>query len=436
MFSAVRWNSAKMGILTSMKPLTIAMLSIHSSPIGKLGTRDTGGMSVYVRELAREMGGMGHRVDIFTHAWCDDPLRIDVLSPNVRLVSLTISHRGPLSKDGLYPHASDHSEAIEAFRRCEAGNYDLIHSHYWLSGHVGRMLKARWQRPHVITFHTLGAAKAETGVGAVEPTLRLAVEKELVLACNRLLAPCEGEKTNLMHYYKAEAAKIAMVPGGVDLNRFRPMDKTSARQRLGLPFHEYLLLSIGRLTPQKGQERIIKAMACFADDAPPHLLVVGGDGNDDPERQRLKAIAAHAGIQARVHFCDSVPHRDLPLYYAAADAFVLASHYESFGLVGVEALACGRPVVSTPVGVMAALARKQHPGIVIADGSPAAFATGISTAMDRASAWPAPVIRRTVSAFSWTHAASAAIEAYRAVIPADAKCPTAATKQPMNCTPR
>ena len=399
-----------------MRPLSIAMLSIHSSPVGELGTRDTGGMSIYVRELARKMGDMGHRVDIFTHAWCDAPPGVEVLSPNVRLVSIAVSHRGPLSKDDLYLHASDHSDGIEAFRRREAGNYDLIHSHYWLSGHVGRMLKARWQRPHAITFHTLGAAKAQTGVGAVEPSLRLAVERELVQDCNGLLVPWEGEKTNLMHYYKADAAKIAMVPGGVDLNRFRPMDKTSARQRLGLSSHQTLLLSIGRLTPQKGQDRIINALACIANDARPHLWVLGGNGNDDPERQRLKAIAARAGIQAWVHFGGSVPHRGLPLYYAAADIFVQASYYESFGLVGLESLACGRPVVCTPVGVMAALARKQHPGIVIADGSPAALAAGISTAMDRVPVWPARIIRQIVSPYSWAHAALTALEAYRALI--------------------
>lgn len=401
-----------------MKPLSIAMLSIHSSPIGKLGTRDNGGMSVYVGELAREMGGMGHQVDIFTHAWCGDPLRVKALSPNVRLVSITNSHRKPLSKDGLYSHASDHLEDIETFRRREAHSYDLIHSHYWQSGHVGRMLRERWQRPHVITFHTLGAAKADTGIGDAEPARRLTVERKLVEDCEGLLVPCEGEKTNLMHYYRADAAKIAMVPGGVDLNRFRPMDKINARQRLGLPSHGYLLLSIGRLTPQKGQERIIKALACIAGDIRPHLLVVGGDGNDDPEVRRLNTIAAQAGIQAWVHFCGSVPHRDLPYYYTATDVFVQASHYESFGLVGLEALACGRPVVSTPVGVMAVLARKHSPGIFIADGSPAALAAGIAIAGARVPDWPAPIVRQTAMDYSWNHAASAALEAYRAVIQA------------------
>ncbi|MBR9987344.1 MAG: glycosyltransferase [Desulfosarcina sp.] len=403
-----------------MKPTTIAMLSIHSSPIGELGTRDTGGMSVYVRELAREMGSMGHQVDIFTHAWRDDASTVVVLAPRVRLVLLGISHSGPHSKAGLYAHADNHAAAIERFRRHQARTYDLIHSHYWLSGHVGRLLKKRWQRPHAITFHTLGAAKAETGVGAVEPTLRLAVEKELVLACDGLLAPCEGEKTNLMHYYGADAAKIAMVPGGVDLKRFRPMQKGPARRRLGLVSHGRLLLSIGRLTPQKGQDRIIEALPRIETENRPHLMVVGGNGDGDPERRRLQNIAAAAGVQEWVTFCGSVAHRDLPVYYAAADVFVQASHYESFGLVGLEALACGRPVVSTPVGLMAVLSRSQRPGIVVADGSPAELAAGILTAAARTADWPAPVIRQTATAFRWSDAASAALTAYRAAMQAEA----------------
>ena len=404
----------------SMQPLTIAMLSIHSSPIGVLGTRDIGGMSVYVRQLAFEMGRKGHRVDIFTHRRHADDPEVVCLAPRVRLVFIDITHGGPVSKAGLYAYADDTMAAIEAFRRRQAPVYDLIHSHYWISGHVGRMARARWQRPHVITFHTLGAVKADTGIGAAEPARRLAVERELVKDCQGLLAPCEGEKTNLMHYYGADASRIAMVPGGVDLNRFRPMDKTRARRRLGFDPHVGLLLSIGRLTPQKGQDRIIEALPHIESDSRPHLLVVGGNGDRDPERRRLQELAAAAGVQERVIFCGSIAHRDLPAYYAAADLVVLASHYESFGLVALEALACGRPVVSTPVGVMAALARMRRPGIITAEGSPAALAAGIAAAGDRVADWPAHTIRQSVRDYSWTQAAAAALAAYRAAIKADA----------------
>lgn len=404
----------------SMQPLTLAMLSIHSSPIGELGTRDTGGMSVYVRQLALELGRNGHQVDIFTHHRHESQPEVSGLGPNVRLVSLDTAPGRPLTKTELYACAGDTMAAIEAFRRRQDRAYDLIHSHYWISGHVGRMARARWLRPHVITFHTLGAVKADTGIGAAEPPRRLAVERELVKDCQGLLAPCGGEKANLMHYYGADAARIAMVPGGVDVDHFRPMDKTRARRRLEIEPRVVLLLSIGRLTPQKGQDRIINALACLDGDFRPHLMVVGGNGDGDPERRRLQKLAARAGVQERVTFCGSVAHRDLPVYYAAADMVVLASHYESFGLVGLEALACGRAVVSTPVGVMAELARMQRPGIIAVEGSPVALAAGITIAGDRAPDWPDHLIRQSVRDYSWTNAAAAVQEAYRAAMQADA----------------
>lgn len=397
-------------------PLTIAMLSLHSNPVGALGTRDTGGMSVYVREIAREMGRKGHRVDIFTRRWHDDEPAVARLAPHVRLVSLDIAHYGLLSKATLYSYAGDFAAAIDRFRHRQGLTYDLIHSHYWLSGHVGRMIHRRWQRPHVITFHTLGALKADTGVGAAEPVRRLAVEKELVQACDGLLAPCEGEKTNLMHYYRADPVKIAMVPGGVDLVRFRPLDQTMARRQLGLDPEGFMLLSVGRLAPLKGQDRIIEALTFLGDHPRPQLMIVGGNGTDDPERRRLETIAARAGLLSRVRLAGSIAHGDLPMVYAAADVYVLASHYESFGLVGLEALACGRPVISTRVGIMAALARMQRPGVIVTDGQPAAMATAIAALANGTPDWPPQVIRETAQDFSWAEASSAALAAYREAI--------------------
>jgi D-inositol-3-phosphate glycosyltransferase len=366
------------------------------------------------------MGRKGHRVDIFTHRRHENEPEAASLGPNVHLVSLDATHGRPLTQTELVAGAGDTMAAIETFRRRQARAYDLIHSHYWISGHVGRLARARWQRPHLITFHTLGAVKADTGIGDTESAERLAMEGELVGDCQGLLAPCVGEKAHLMHYYGADAARIAMVPGGVDAAHFRPMDKTWARRRLGIDPRVGLLLTVGRLTPQKGQDRIIQALPLIENDGRPLLMVVGGDEGGDPERRRLQKLAAAVGVQERVTFCGSVAHRDLPVYYAAADIVVLASHYESFGLVGLEAMACGRPVVSTPVGVMAELARMQRPGIIPSDGSPAALAAGITRAGDRAPDWPDHRIRQSVRDFSWTNAAAAALAAYRAAIRADA----------------
>jgi D-inositol-3-phosphate glycosyltransferase len=396
--------------------LTIAMLSIHSDPLGPLGTRDTGGMSVYVRELAREMGRRGHRVDIFTRRWRDTDPEMVRLAPQVHLVSLDITPFGPLSKTTLFAYADQFMTAIDAFRCRQDRSYDIIHSHYWLSGHVGQMARRRWQRPHVITFHTLGALKADTPMGANEPIRRLAVEKELVQVCDGLLAPCEREKSNLMHCFNADPAKIMMVPGGVDLERFGPTDQAVARRQLGFNTTAFMLLSVGRLSPLKGQDRIIEALALLGNDTRAELVIVGGDGSQDPERRRLEDLAAQTGVQARVRWAGSIANRDLPPYYAAADVYVLASHYESFGLVGLEAMACGRPVVSTPVGIMAALARMQRAGVIITDGQPEAMAAAIASVRETASQWPPDVIREAVGDLSWAKATSAALDAYRAVM--------------------
>ena len=392
--------------------LTIAMLSIHSSPLGVLGTRDTGGMSVVVSELAGELGRLGHRVDIFTARWSAAEPETRALAANVRLVGVDIGHHRMLSKNELYPYTGDYAAAIADFTRRQGLRYDLIHSHYWLSGHVGRMLQNRWKRPHVITFHTLAAVKTETGVGPAEPARRLTLERQLVVDSDGLLVLCEGEKNNLMHYYMAVASKIAIVPGGVDLTRFRPTSAQKARRWLKIDPDERLLLSVGRLSPQKGQERIIDALANLGGESNCKLVLVGGDGCDDPEQRRLQIMAAQAGLAGRVIFAGSVSHSDLPAYYSAANICVQASHYESFGLVGLEALACGCPVVSTPVGVMADLGRTGFP-VMVVDGSSSSLTAGILAALTRSATWPVSAIRETVRGFSWTAAATAALEAYR-----------------------
>lgn len=395
-------------------PLSIAMLSIHSGPLGRLGTRDTGGMSVYVRALARELGRRGHRVDIFTRRQLDEP-PVKALDPGVRLITLAIGHRTHLTKHDLYPLAPDYARAVQAFGRQNARGYDLIHSHYWLSGQVGRLLQNVWRRPHVISFHTLAALKAATG-RAPAPAPRLAVEKALVRECDRLLAPCAAEHDNLVRRYGALAARIAMVPGGVDVDIFRPLDRIAARRQLGLDRDTFLLLTIGRLTPLKGQTQAIEAMAHLGGDPNLLLMIVGGDGARDPEQRRLQRLADATGLGSRVIFTGSVAHEALPFYYAAANVYVLASRYESFGLVGLEALACGRPVVTSPVGVMASLGNDKRPGVILTDGRPASLAAGVVAVRDGTVAWPPEAIRAAARDFGWQRAAEAALEAYRSVL--------------------
>ena len=397
-------------------PLAIAMLSIQSSPIGTLGTRNTGGMSVYVRSLAREMGRTGHRVDIFTRAREDSDAAETRLSTNVRLVTLDIGGPKPLEKADLHRYTGDFAAAIDAYRAANRYRYDVLHSHYWISGLVGQMLAKRWQCPHLITFHTLAALKTNTGMGTPSPDRRLHTERELVQDSDAILAPCQTEIDNLIRFYGAPPDRIRQVPGGVDFVQFQPRDRMAARRRLGLDPRDFILLSVGRLAPLKGQARIIEALARLGNDDRLKLVLVGGDGPGDSEQRGLAQLAAQAGVASRVVFTGSVPHRDLPTYYAAANVYVQASHYESFGLVGLEALACGCPVVTSPVGVMARLGERGQPGCILTDGSAGALAAAIAAVRDGTKAWPPASIHAAVREFNWPQAAASALAAYSQTI--------------------
>ena len=199
------------------KQLTIAMLGIHSNPIGELGTEDTGGMSVYIRELARELGRRGHRIDVFTRRLNGRHRPVIDLFQNVRLVHLDLPNNGNLSRLGFYPYLPDFFKSIEKFKSREGMAYDLIHSHYWLSGRVGSWAQELWDRPHLIMLHTLGGAKNRTGVGRPESEPLIAAEKKLVKTCHRILAPTDREKSNLVRYYGVDGEKISVVPCGVNL---------------------------------------------------------------------------------------------------------------------------------------------------------------------------------------------------------------------------
>jgi D-inositol-3-phosphate glycosyltransferase len=392
------------------------MLSIHSSPIGILGTRDTGGMSVYVRALAREMGRAGHRVDIFTRARDDSDTAETRLAANVRLVRLDIGAPTPLEKADLYRHTDDFAAAIDVFKTATRRRYGVIHSHYWISGLVGRVLAKCWRRPHLITFHTLAALKTNTGKGVPSPTRRRRAESELVRDSDAILAPCRREIDNLIRFYAAAPERIRQVPGGVDGAHFRPRNRAAACRQLGFDPQDFILLSVGRLAPLKGQARIIETLARLEADKRLKLVLVGGDGPEDAEQQRLQQMAARAGVAARVVFTGSIPHRELSAYYAAADVYVQASHYESFGLVGLEALACGRPVVASPVGILATLGERGQPGCLLTDGSPGAMAAAISAVRDGTKAWPPEAIHVAVREFNWPQAAARALEAYAQAI--------------------
>jgi D-inositol-3-phosphate glycosyltransferase len=394
--------------------LQIAMFSIHSSPIGELGTKNTGGMSVYIRELARQLGTRGHCVDIYTRLNGSKHNRIIDLYDNVRLIHLSAGNNGYVHKLALYYYLSDFFRALERFKQQESLQYDLIHSHYWLSGRLGSWVQDCWNLPHLVMFHTLGTVKNIAGVADQEPDLRIATEKKLARACQRILAPTEREKDNLITYYNAPPEKIGVAPCGVNLDLFQPMDRAAARQSLGFDDHESIVLYVGRFDPIKGIDRLLEAVTHLQDHRRLRLVIIGGDGPDTPEYQNLQRMTRKSGIQNRVTFVGRIEQKHLPPYYSAADVLVVPSYYESFGLVGLESLACGTPVVATEVGAMRSILRDGETGQIVAHANPRSLAKAIEPFITGSSAkqLPADRVRASVLKFGWSNVAAAVIDEY------------------------
>lgn len=325
----------------------IAVVSVHTSPLAMPGTRDSGGMNVYIRELSRHMGRRAHTMDVFTRRTDPDSPQVAVIDERTRVIQIDA---GPPSVDkkAVRRYLPQFAQGVLAFQGLSGINYDLVHSHYWLSGNVGQLLKTEWQVPHVVMFHTLAEAKNRHHMNEREPAYRVEGERIVAGEADRIICASDGEKEMLVQTYGATPSRVNVVPCGVDTLRFRPMKKARVRCRLELPEDEPVVVYVGRIEPLKGIDVLIRAAA--QTDFPFRLLIVGGDGKDSARKEELKGLAADVGIAQRVTFLDAVPHRDLPLYYNAADICVVPSYYESFGLVAVEAMACGTPVIASRVG--------------------------------------------------------------------------------------
>jgi D-inositol-3-phosphate glycosyltransferase len=396
-----------------MQPLAIAMLSVHSSPTGPLGARDTGGMSVYIRQVARRLARRGHQVDVFTRA-CGQAPAPEWIDSGVRLIRLDMGPGAEPDRAGLLPNLPVFFAELERVRRREGRRYDLIHSHYWLSGLVGLWARQAWGAPHVVTFHTLGAVKNRLLGLEAEPQPRLSVESRLARDSDQILVTCRRERQHLLRWHPEAAGRVALIPCGVDLCLFRPMPRARARQELGFDARQRLILYVGRFAPEKGLERLLLSMAQLAGRTAPALLVVGGDGAQSAARQRMEALARSLGGGVRITFVGQVEQRRLPAYYSAVDALVVPSHYESFGLVALEALACGTPLAATRVGVMEELVGDGSGGALAADDSDEALATAIETVLrTTAGDDTARQHRRRIAAgYSWSRVAAAVERLY------------------------
>lgn len=357
--------------------LRLAMLSVHTCPLAALGGKQTGGMNVYVRELSRELGRMGVEVDVYTRSQNPAIPRVVSLGERAQVIHVAAGPERPLSLEGLADHLDEFVEGIEDWRIAR-GDYDLIYAHYWLSGLAGLALRDRWTVPVLQMFHTLGRLKNSVARSAseVEPLRRIEAESRLVSAVDRMVAANVVEQEHLRRLYGADRTRIAVVPCGVDTALFRPGDKTEARRSLGLAEHP-IILYVGRLEPIKGLDTLLGAVAqLHANGLPLELLVVGGDTDEAPagREAQLRGRIGALGLAAKVRFVGAQPQEALRAYYVAADVTVLPSYYESFGMVALEAMACGSPVVGSRVGGLTTTVRDGVTGHLVPEGNVGALA--------------------------------------------------------------
>jgi D-inositol-3-phosphate glycosyltransferase len=358
--------------------LRVAMLSVHTCPLAALGGKETGGMNVYVRELSRELGRMGLRVDVFTRSQDPTIRRVVPLGDGARVVHLPAGPEAPMARERIHDHLDEFVDGVDAWRRANGVEYDLVHAHYWLSGVVGLALRERWNVPVLQMFHTLGRFKngAARRDADLEPSLRLDAEQRVVVQVDGLVAASTVERRALIDAYGADTTRAVVIPCGVDTVLFHPGDQAGARARIGAGGGP-LVVYVGRIAPIKGLATLLDAfLQLRARAASAQLLIVGGDA-DEPangHEAEIRRRAETLGLGDAVRFVGAQPQEALRDYYVAADVTVLPSYYESFGMVALEAMACGSPVIGSRVGGLATTVRDGVTGFLVPDGDAGALA--------------------------------------------------------------
>ncbi len=366
------------------------MLSVHTCPLAMLGGKETGGMNVYVRELARELSRRGIAVDVFTRSQnAHLPHIMHQLGALGRVIHIPTGPEEPYNKNLIFDHLPEFVEGVKKFAAEENIHYDIIHSHYWLSGWAARELRAAWGVPIVQMFHTLGKMKNSIAQSPdqLEPDRRINTEMEIVQFADRLVAATPIEREQLLSLYNADPETISIVPPGVDLNMFHAHPMEIARQHIGVEVrpHDWMVLFVGRIEPLKGVDTLIRAMALLAQECPTWvdrlcLAIIGGDPNtsENAEMERLKQMHADLQLGKLVTFLGAKDQDSLHHYYNAADVLVMPSHYESFGMVALEAMACGTPVVASDVGGLSYLVRDGETGFHVPNGDFVALASTLA----------------------------------------------------------
>jgi len=358
--------------------INVAMISYHTCPLATLGGKDTGGMNVYVHQLTRQLGQMGIHVDVFTRSQDEHvPHILHDLGYGNRVVHVPSGPEVPLPKRELSRYIPKFVDGILQFSQEREIKYDIIHSHYWMSGIAAIELREKWKAPFINMFHTLGIMKNRIAKfsNEIEGDYRLTGERKVIAEANRLIAATLAEKSQLEFLYGARSLKIAVIPPGVDTSMFYPIPKEEAKEIIGIAPKSKMILFVGRIEPLKGIDTLIRAIAMIQERGElaccPHTLaIIGGEPDASPEEMnaemaRLQDMVEDLKIENLVIFLGKQDQKVLPYYYSSAEVVVMPSHYESFGMVALEAMACGTPVVASQVGGLAFLVRDQETGFVV-----------------------------------------------------------------------
>ncbi|MEW5960323.1 MAG: glycosyltransferase [Chloroflexota bacterium] len=404
----------------------IAMLSVHTCPLAMLGGKETGGMNVYVRDLSREFSRRGIDVDVYTRSQDPSVPRITPLAERSRVIHVKAGPEAPYNKNRIYNHLDEFVAGVQRQAQVDQLEYDIIYSHYWLSGLVAASLRRSWHIPFVQMFHTLAELKNRVAQTPVErePQQRLDCERAVMTMADRLIAATLLEQKEMAEYYGADPRQVSIVPPGVDLNRFKAMSRPEARAFLGIPPYHQMILFVGRIQPLKGIDTLIRALALIKKQEPELVknvcvCIIGGDPNQDSDYEkselaRLKSLQAQLELGDLVAFSGARDQDSLIYYYSAAEMVVMPSHYESFGMVVLEAMACGAPVIASDVGGLSFNIEDGYNGYLVPGRNPQAMADKIILLLkyrvlrdqlaEQALAW--------VTRYSWVNIAAELLEVF------------------------
>ncbi len=412
----------------------IALISEHGDPAAEIGKDTAGGQNVYVRQVGEALAKLGWQVDMFTRKSNPDEATIVEHTPHCRTIRLVAGPETYIPRDRLFEHMPEFVAALEKFQQQQGMYYPLAHTNYWMSGWVGLELKKHQNLQLLHTYHSLGAINYRTvaNLPAIAET-RLAVERQIVEQAHCIVSTSPQEMADIRNLV-SQQGRVEIIPCGTDIDLFQPISRSEAREQLGLNPQAKIVLYVGRFDPHKGIETLVRAYAQLversADAQNLRLLIVGDSDpqeNDGAERQRIEGIVNSLGLGTSIEFVGMVGQDRLPLYYTAADVCVIPSHYEPFGLVAIEAMACGTPVVASAVGGLKFTVVPEETGLLVPAKDEAAFARAIERILTGdlwAQKMREQAVTRVQDNFSWTGVAVQLSDLYRSLLASSILQPT------------